>query len=509
MYRSQHGVIISSNRRPLFRAVGRHSASVVPGVAAIILSVVIFVPTASVARGNPVPAAAHAGAGLGLERTEFVSRTFDRESYVRALSEPFKAVGGTARGAAKPSQETPAVTTTPIGTTTTQVRFGTRAVSSPMLGVLEADPSVMSADAAAGIGFATLNLSWARWEPQAGLFNASYRSTVVAEAGKYRTAGWRVAVDPGLQQPPAWALALPGGQLTDQFGTSAPTADFEFSAAVRSAAALYLTDVVQSLGPMNDYRVGLSDNGEMYYPNTSEGGWWAFTPQAQGSAAGLPRGVGVSPMVGWVPGTSTWDGNSVTQARVTRWYNWYFGALVRALRWEIDTYRAAGYRRQLELVMPGTGALPAFYDERLAADLAPGSEDSFSTLNDGAVWWKLLGDLGQATLTNTAIDDSSVDDNSGTPRGNVCQAVDGTVNIKSSQIWSWSDTRWLAYLAKLHDLPIMGETPGNTTVAELPGEMNLMRSCDFTALQWAWDYTLDESGGVSRAQLAAAFADAK
>jgi hypothetical protein len=316
-----------------------------------------------------------------------------------------------------------------------------------------------------------------------------------------------VAVDPGLQYPPRWAFVLPGGKLIDQSGKAATVVDFEFSAAVREAAAKYLTDVVHSMGPMNDYRVGLSTDGETYYPNTTTNQWWAFTPQAQGTAPGLPVRQSPSPMPGWVPGTKSWNGASLKETDVTTWYNWYFAALVSALTWEIDTYRHAGYGAQLELVMPGTGSLPAFYNERLAADLGTESYDSFYTMNEGAVWWKLLDGLGPGMLAHTAIDDSSVYDSSGTPRGNDCRPTDSKVNIDSSQIWSWSDTRWMSYLARLHGLQIMGETPGSTTVAELPGEMSLVRSCHLTVLQWAWDDTLGQPGGVSRAQLAAAFED--
>lgn len=376
--------------------------------------------------------------------------------------------------------------------------------STPELGVLEADPSFMSTDQQAGVSLATLNLDWAEWEPNEGVFNQGYVNAVVGAANAYRAAGWQVAVDVGLQQPPAWAFALPQGQLTDQFGYNASTADFEFSEAVRDAATAYINDVVQSMGMVVDYRVGLSENGEAYYPDTFDNGWWAFTPDAQGTAAGLPSGVGVTPMPGWIPGTTSWQGSPVSESQVTNWYAWYFGALVNATTWEIDTYRSAGYDGQLELVMPGMGSLPAFYNERLQDDLAPGSEDSFSTLNTGAVWWLLLQDLGASTLANTAIDVSSVYDNSGTPQGNDCQASDASVNIDSSQIWSWSDTRYLAYLANQYSLLIMGETPGDTTASQLPGLASLVVSCHLTAIQWAWDYTLNGSGGVTPAAFAAA-----
>ncbi len=372
-----------------------------------------------------------------------------------------------------------------------------------VLGVLEADPALRARDRQAGITFATLNLQWSQWEPRRGLFDARYRAAVVAEADGYRAAGWRVAVDIGLQSAPRWALALPGGRLVDQHGRRSATADFEFSQAVRAAASPYITSVVRSMGRVVDYRVGLSGNGETYYPDTTANGWWAFSGQAQGTAPGRPAGVGADPMRGWVPGTATWHGARVSAAAVSSWYDWYFGAMVNAHAWEIHAYRSAGYGGQLELVMPGTGALPAFYAARLAAGLAPGSEDGFSTLNSGAVWWKLLDDLG-SSLSNTAVDISSVYDRSGRPRGNTCQVGDSSVALGSHQIWGWSDTRWLAYLARAHRLPVMGENPGATPASDLRGTFGLVRSCGLTALQWAWDFTLGNGGAVGAEQLHAA-----
>ncbi|MGH9094427.1 MAG: hypothetical protein ACRDXE_04640, partial [Acidimicrobiales bacterium] len=412
-----------------------------------------------------------------------------------------------------PTPPTPTTPTSPTTTppTTTPPPVPVTAPGQPpaaTLGVLEADPSLLAQDQQAGVRLATLNLSWAEWEPQNGVFNPGYRAAVLAKANAYRAAGWKVGVDLGLQQPPAWALALPGGQLVDQNGRRSGVADFEFSQAVRDAAAPFMVDVVRSMGPIDDFRVGLSQNGETYYPDVANNGWWAFTPQAQGLAAGLPNGVGLDPMPGWVPGTRTWNGMPVTPPQVTAWYDWYFGALVNAHAWEIATYRSAGYTGQLELVMPGMGSLPAFYQQRLADDLAPGGEDSFSTLNSGAVWWRMLNDLGPAALTNTAVDISSVYDNSGNPRGNACQAADDSVNPSDSRIWGWSDTRWLAYLARSHNLPVMGENPGNTPASDLPGVMHLVAACHLTALQWAWDFTLDRPGNPTRSQLATAAANA-
>lgn len=380
-----------------------------------------------------------------------------------------------------------------------------RAGDPPVLGVLEADPAFLAHDTRAGVRLAVLSLDWALWEPRKGHFDTSYRARVVRTADRYRAAGWKVAVDLGLQQPPAWVLAQPGGRLVDQYGGRSSTADFEFSEAVRRGAARYISNVVHHMGAVADYRVGLSQSGEALYPSTATNQWWAFVPQAQGEARGLPEGVHATPLPGWVPGRSTWRGRPVTEDQVRRWYNWYFGALVNAHAWEIATYRKAGYRGQLELVMPGTGALPDLYQAVLAGDLAHNPGDCCDLLNAGAVWWKFLDELPD--LRGTAVDVSSVYDSSGSPRGNGCEAGDERVQYRTSrEIDSWSDTRWLTYLARRHGLPVMGENPGDTPARDLPGIMHLVRSCGLVSLQWAWDFQLHGGGSTADlAQLSAAF----
>lgn len=380
-----------------------------------------------------------------------------------------------------------------------------RAGNGPVLGVLLADPAFLAHDTRAGVRLAVLSLDWARWEPRKGHVDAAYRAETVAVARRYRAAGWKVAVDLGLQQPPGWVLAQPGGRLVDQHGGRSSTADFEFSEAVRRAGARYIVDAVHHLGAVADYRVGLSQSGETLYPSTSSNQWWAFVPQAQGEATGLPKGVQPTPLPGWVPGSPTWQGRPVTEDQVRRWYEWYLGALVNAHAWEIATYRAAGYRGQLELVMPGTGALPDLYRAVLAGDLAHNPGDCCDLLNAGAVWWRFLDELPD--LRGTAVDVSSVYDQSGSPRGNGCEAGDERVHYRRNPgIDAWSDTRWLTYLARRHGLPVMGENPGYTPSGDLPGIMHLVRSCHLVALQWAWDYQLRGDGNTANlAQLSAAF----
>ena len=107
--------------------------------------------------------------------------------------------------------------------------------------VLEADPQYLSADTAAGVRLAMVNLSWDEWEPRPGSFASAYIAQQEGAVAQYLAAGWTVAVDVGLQTPPSWALDLPYGQLVDQDGDASGTPDYEFSQAVRTPPATHIS----------------------------------------------------------------------------------------------------------------------------------------------------------------------------------------------------------------------------------------------------------------------------
>jgi hypothetical protein len=404
-------------------------------------------------------------------------------------------------------------TTTAPTTTTTVTTVPAGSGSQMVLGVMEADSQWITADQTAGVNEAMMNIDWNQWEPQPGVFNSSYANLQAAAASRYRAAGWTVAVDVGLQSPPSWVLAVADGQLLDQNTNPSGTPDFEYSQAVRSAASTYISAVVSALGPVSSYRIGLGVNGEMMYPDADNNQWWAYAADAQQGGTDLPASVGISPMPGWIPGSQTWNGTTVTASQVTSWYNWYYGALVDGLAWEMGSFRGAGFGGQLQLLMPGDGALPALYSQRLAADLAPTTGDGYHTMNTGAVWWRMLDDLAKKTsLAGATVDITGVYDTSGTPRGNGCQVSDTSVPLGSADPWTsgWSDTRFVSYLAKLHNLPVMGENPGNTAPSDVAPTIGLAQSCGFTALQWAWDWQLHGTSSTvtSLSQLATAWAAA-
>jgi hypothetical protein len=368
------------------------------------------------------------------------------------------------------------------------------AARSLVFGVLNAQPKYMKMDAAAGVHLAMINIGWDNWEPEPGRMNSSYIDQQLAIIHQYENAGWTVAVDLGLEFPPSWAIVNQSDQLADQNGNRSGTPNFEFSGSVRQAASEFIQNAVKTLPGISYYRIGLSQFGEMLYPASPRNEWWAFDAYAQGSQVGLPTGMSPSPMPGWIPGQSEWRGTPVSQAMVERWYDWYVGALVNAHNWEITTIRASGYAGDLQYVIPGTGVLPDFYQAELANRLSPVSWDPFHTMNTGSVWWRVLQELPSS---NAVIDISSVGDGSGSVGAKECQESDPSTNYMTDRkIETWSDTRWLTYLARQHGLGVIGENAGSTDQESLPAIMSMVQSCGLTALQWAWDAPLNEGTGL-------------
>jgi hypothetical protein len=359
----------------------------------------------------------------------------------------------------------------------------------PVFGVLRAQPKYLQADAAAGIRLAVINVDWKSWEPAPRRFSKAYASKVDAAVRTYRAHGWEVAIDVGLQTPPAWVLHWRDGQLTDQNGNLSGTPNYEFNPTVRTAAGAYIADLVRALGPskVEYYRVGLSISGEMLYGPNLPRSWWAY---------GIAQRS--SPLPGWVPGNPTYRGQPITGTQVHQWYDWYLRSLVNAEEWEITAYRSAGFGGSLELVMPGWGAVPSRYNELLSNDLAPNPDlDPDGTMNTGAVWWRQLAMLSSdQALGALVVDISSVGDSSGT---NGCQSDDRQLNLDQADpaVSAWSDTRWLTYLAGAHHLPVMGENAGDSSAAELPTIASLVQSCHLEALQWAWDNQLHDGTHAS------------
>jgi hypothetical protein len=372
---------------------------------------------------------------------------------------------------------------------------GHAAPATPTLfGTLDTQPATVAAEAGSSdVSMAMLEYNWASFEPSPGVINASYLATMKSELAAYKAAGMKVTLGLGLQNPPAWALALPDGTYVDQTRAHSSEANFVFSAAIRQAAATYLKDVAADIPLSNFYAIRLASGGdaEMLYPGG--GTYWAFDNAAL-TGNGLAAGMTPNPDPKWKPGTS-----GLSQAQINSWVNWYVGGLDKVTHWQMQTLASLGFNGYYETVTPGSGTRPDGLAQTERQNL---SNDG--TTGVGAVWNLYYSML--PTKTNVIAYISSVADNSG---GNDdCQSSDATTSLTSQTMDSWSATRWISAVAHHNGLAVGGENPGYGIPASIDSfytntssngmmarAISESQSCGFQVFYWAhdihlWDGTL-------------------
>jgi len=249
-------------------------------------------------------------------------------------------------------------------------------------GTLDTQASTAGIESQAGVTTAMFELNRASFEPRPGAVSASY----LASMRSYQTAGQRVTLGLGLQNPPSWVFSLPGSSYVDQNGDVSTEADFVFSQAVRSAAERYLSLVAAAL-PLADFwaiRLTSGGDGEMLYP--PGGTYWAFAGPAL-TGTGLAAGMTHNPYPNWRPGQP-----GLRPAQIDRWVNWYVGGLVNVTTWQMRTLSRLGFTGYYQTVTPGSGTRPG----ELAQDEQQNLADTETTAV-GAVWDRYYGMLGAAT----------------------------------------------------------------------------------------------------------------
>jgi hypothetical protein len=363
-----------------------------------------------------------------------------------------------------------------------------------LFGTLDTQPATIAAEAGSSdVSMAMFEYNWASFEPSPGVFNASYLATMKSELAAYKAAGMKVTIGLGLQNPPAWALALADGTYVDQTGAHSTEANFVFSAAVRQAAAGYLKQVAADIPLSNFYAIRLTSggDGEMLYPGG--GTYWAFDNAAR-TGNGLAAGMTRNPDPNWTPGTP-----GLSQAQIAAWVNWYVGGLDNVTNWQMQTLTGLGFKGYYETVTPGSGTRPDYLTQTEQQNL---SNDG--TTGVGAVWNLYYGML--PTKTNVIAYISSVADNSGA--NDDCQSSDTGVSLNSSTMDSWSATRWISAVAHHYGLAVGGENPGygipasidsfytnTSSTGMMATAMAQAESCGFGVYYWAhdihlWDGTL-------------------
>ncbi|WP_433800221.1 beta-galactosidase [Actinomycetospora sp. CA-084318] len=323
-----------------------------------------------------------------------------------------------------------------------------------------------------GIDVAVVEAHWDRLEPASGAVDTGYADGLRATVQRCLDAGVRVVLGSGLQYPPAWVRALPDAAVRDQAGRT-PTngsVDTVFSAAVAAAADGYLRRLVAAVPADNlvGIRVGTSTAGELGHPGPDASGaafdsWWAFGPAPQ-HGQGLAPGQVPSPLPDWIPGQRTWQGRAVTPDDARAWFDWYSGAVVRAVADRARSLRAAGYGGPVHVPAAGRGVLPAALDAAVAVVLD-------TAVRDGALRRGLdyVGDLPAlaATVPGAVVDITGLDDATAvrarrlSPPQDRCAPGDaGRLLGGDPSLDDWPNQRVTAAAAARAGLPTVGENPG-------------------------------------------------
>jgi hypothetical protein len=366
-----------------------------------------------------------------------------------------------------------------------------------LFGTLATDANVAAREYAAGLRLAHIDLAWNRYEPQSGEFDDDYIVSMRSTVEKLRAAGMGVVLSTGLQQPPAWVMDLDGSAYVDQYGVSSNVLNLTFSQRVRNSVRDYLSRVVQDFDPASFWavRIGSGGNVESLYPDEQDSAghvsaYWAFDANAQ-MGLDRPRSIPPSPYPGWKPGERTYGGQPFTETQVQQWFEWYVGALVDGINWQIATYKALGYTGEFQVLMPGLGTRPTEYRVAIA-DYLGGAGDANHTLGRAAIWNLVIDKL--VDRQNVVIYVSSVADGSG--KDDLCQPDDRSISLDNPTIDYWSATRWISYNADRYQMRKSGENPGQRDQPVLYGPgmlraaLRQVDACGLQSLMWAHDFNL-------------------
>jgi len=339
----------------------------------------------------------------------------------------------------------------------------------------------------AGLGVAVVPVSWSRFEPKPGGWDEAYISELTVTRQNLRKLGYKLQVDLGVQYPPGWVFGLPHAQYRNQFGdlfTSRESGknvpNVVFSAEVRQRLAVYFGQVFARLGCDWDYvRLGCGKYGELNYPQERFEGhtscYWAFDDLAQGKASGLPEGMPVCPVPGWLPGTA-----SAGHAMAQQFSAWYFDCLKNYQDWQIATVRR-WYAGDLCMLYGSWGLRPGRMAEAVSGDLSGlTAGERNGEMQQGADWTRMIGGLRDARVIV------------------YCTWMDGTLgnrdisNDDSPDPARWSPVHWQASLARANPLHlrVWGENTGHNNREAMRITFERIRRFDLMGVMWAFDSEL-------------------
>ena len=245
----------------------------------------------------------------------------------------------------------------------------------------------------------------------------------------------KVTLGLGLQDPPAWVLALADGTYVDQTGAHSHRGELRLQR--RGPRRPPPPTSSQDRRPIcrcpNFYaiRVASGGDGEMLYPGG--GTYWAFDNRRPDRQRPAPAGMTPNPDPKWKPGTT-----GLTPAQIATWVNWYVGGLDNVTNWQMHDPERPGLQRLLRDRHPRFRHPPRRPDPDRATATCPTTAPPASAPSGSSTTPTL------PTKTNVIAYISSVADKSG---GNDnCARPPTTTQLPHHprRMDSWSATRWIS-----------------------------------------------------------------
>ncbi len=361
----------------------------------------------------------------------------------------------------------------------------------PVIGTLESDPAHDDATNKAGAQAVVVGVSWDRFEPREGEFNAKYLVQIAGKIRLFRADGKFVVLDLGIQYPPEWIFHDKSSHFVDQYGHAyVPAAgsgdcgvNLVFSAEMRAKLAAYFRALFARLG--NDFyavRLGGGRYGELGYPNVTflndKNCYWAFDAIAQGGSPGLPAGMQACPVSGWKPGTP-----SANHAAARSFLDWYMACLENYHDWQISEVRQH-FAGPLLMLYPSTGGLrPGQLEAAIGDDC------------NGATQAEKTGEIGRGFDTARFV--AGISDPDVVVYSTWIDGFPGCDDAAADPA-RWNPAHFLASLAAAHQPPLLvgGENTGHPdTPANMELTFERVKDGHLSVMFWAFEPGLFDTKG--------------
>lgn len=350
-----------------------------------------------------------------------------------------------------------------------------------LFGALQNDVKNLENNRKAGLQVSIQEVSWDRFEPRAGEFDASYIKEVKNRIARFRAAKNQVMLDLGMQYSPRWIFSLPNSRYRNQYGDEyAPTdagqngLNAVWNQAMRDRQAAYFKRVLAEVGSDVQFvRLGWGYYGELNFPdarwNNRENCYWAFDDMAQGKTKGLPQGIASCPVAGWIPGTPGADHKDAA-----RFADWYMNALKNYHDWQIQTARQV-FKGRLAMLYPSWGIRPGQLEAAVQGDLnGQTSAEKNGEVQRGFDFARFIAGIRDPKVIV------------------YCTWIDSNPawsDENSADSARWSPVHYLASLAKANPLHLQtwGENTGRGDRAAMHLTFDRARAFNLMGVMWAFE----------------------